>query len=76
MIAFLFTPVGRYVAIGIIVFMAASGAYWKIRADAVAEIEAAATADAIRRMQNAVNAGDRVDVSPDGLLKSDGHKRD
>ena len=56
--------------------MAASGAYWKIRADAVAEIEAAATADAIRRMENAVRAGDAIDVSPDGLLKSDGHKRD
>lgn len=76
MIAFLFSPIGRYVAIGLLVFMVLGGVYAKIRADAVAEIEAAATADAIRRMQNAVNAGDRVDVSPDGLLKSDGHKRD
>jgi hypothetical protein len=76
MIAFLFSPIGRYVAIGLLVFVVLGGVYAKIRADAVAEIEAAATADAIRRMQNAVNAGDRVDVSPDGLLKSDGHKRD
>jgi hypothetical protein len=75
MIAFLFSPIGRYVAIGLLVFIALGSIYAKIRADAVAEIEAAATADAIRRMQNAVNAGDRVDVSPDGLLKSDGHKR-
>ena len=76
MIAFLFTPIGRYLAVGIVVFMALSGIYWKIRADAVAEIEAAAQADVLRRTQNALTAGDRVDVSPDGLLKSDGHKRD
>ena len=76
MIAFLFSPIGRYVAIGIIVFMAASGIYWKIRADAIAEIEAAATADAIRRMQNAVNAGDAVNLTPDKLRQSDGNNRD
>lgn len=76
MIAFLFTPIGRYVAIGIIVFMVASGAYWKIRADAVAEIEAAATADAIRRMENAIRAGDAAGTSPDKLRQSDGNARD
>lgn len=76
MIAFLFTPVGRYVAIGIIVFMAAAGAYWKIRADAVAEIEAAAQADVLRRTQNALTAGDAAGTSPDKLRQSDGNARD
>ena len=76
MIAFLFTPVGRYVAIGIIVFMAASGAYWKIRADAVAEIEAAAQADVLRRTQNALTAGDAINTSPDKLRQPDGNARD
>ena len=76
MIAFLFTPIGRYVAIGIIVFMAASGAYWKIRADAVAEIEAAAQADVLRRTQNALTAGDAAGTSPDKLRQSDGNARD
>lgn len=75
MIAFLFTPIGRYVAIGIIVFMAASGAYWKIRADAVAEIEAAAQADVLRRTQNALTAGDAVNISPDKLREPDGNLR-
>ena len=75
MIAFLFTPVGRYVAIGIIVFMAASGAYWKIRADAVAEIEAAAQADVLRRTQNALTAGDAVNTSIDKLREPDGNLR-
>ena len=76
MIAFLFTPVGRYVAIGIIILMAASGAYWKIRADAVAEIEAAAQADVLRRTQNALTAGDAAGTSPDKLRQSDGNARD
>ena len=76
MIAFLFSPIGRYVAIGLVVFMAASGIYYKIRADAIAEIEAAAQADALRRTKNAVNAGDAVDTSPDKLRQSDGNARD
>jgi len=53
-----------------------SGVYFKIRSDAIAEIEAKATADALKRVEHAITAGDAVDVSPDGLLKSDGHRRD
>jgi high-affinity K+ transport system ATPase subunit B len=52
-----------------------SGVYFKIRSDAIAEVEAKATADALRRTQDAIRAGDAIDVSPDGLLKSDGHRR-
>ena len=76
MFSLLFTPVGRYLTMAFLVIMILSGVYFKIRADAVAEIEAAAVADALRRTQNAIRAGDAVDTSPDGLLKSDGHKRD
>jgi len=72
----LFTPVGRYLAMAVAVVVVLGGVYFKIRADAIAEIEAKATADALRRVENAVRAGDAVDVTPDGLLKSDGHKRD
>jgi DNA-binding protein H-NS len=43
---------------------------------ASAEIKAEATADVLRRTQDAIRAGDAVDVTPDGLLKSDGNKRD
>jgi high-affinity K+ transport system ATPase subunit B len=71
----LFTPIGRYAIIAVIVMLTISGVYFKIRADAVAEIEAAAVADALRRTQDAIRAGDAVDVSPDGLLKSDGYRR-
>lgn len=76
MFSLLFTPVGRYLTVAFLVIMILSGVYFKIRADAVAEIEAAAVADVLRRTQNAIRAGDAVDTSPDGLLKSDGHKRD
>ena len=72
----LFTPLGRYAIIGGLVIMAALGVYMKIRSDAVAEIEAKATSDALRRTQDAIRAGDAVDTSPGGLLKSDGHRRD
>ena len=76
MFSLLFTPVGRYLAIAVAAMVVLGGVYFKIRADAIAEVEAVATADVLRRTQNAVTAGDAVDVSPDGLLKSDGHRRD
>jgi hypothetical protein len=49
---------------------------YKIRADAVADIEAAAVSDALRRTQNAIRAGDAVDVSPDRVRDPDRNKRD
>ena len=76
MFSLLFTPVGRYLAMAVAVVVVLGGVYFKIRSDAIAEVEAAATKDALRRVENAVRAGDAVDVTPDGLLKSDGHRRD
>ena len=76
MFSLLFTPVGRYLAIAVAAMVVLGGVYFKIRADAIAEVEAVATADVLRRTQNAVRAGDAIDVTPDGLLKSDGHRRD
>ncbi len=60
MFSLLFTPLGRYLAIAALVVAILGGAYLKIRADAVAEIEAAATADALRRTSDAIRAGDLV----------------
>ena len=76
MFSLLFSPLGRYILIGGIVLVALVGVYVKIRSDAVAEIEAKATADVLGRVQDAVRAGDAVDVSSGGLLKDDGHRRD
>ena len=75
MFSLLFTPVGRYLAMAAAVVVVLGGIYFKIRADAIAEVEAAAMADVLRRTQNAVTAGDAVDVTPDGLIKSDWHRR-
>jgi high-affinity K+ transport system ATPase subunit B len=72
----LFTPLGRYLLIGGLVVLVLGGVYFKIRADAVAEIEAAAQADALRRTSDAIRAGDLVPVSPDRLREADGHNRD
>ena len=72
----LFTPLGRYLAMAFVAVVVLSGVYFKIRADAIAEIEAKATADALRRVEHAISAGDAVDISPDGVRKSDGHRRD
>ena len=76
MIALLFSPIGRYAAIALVVVVALGGVYVKIRADAVAEIEAAATTDALRRVQDAVTAGDNANIGPERLLETDGHRRD
>ena len=76
MFSILFTPIGRYAIIAAIVVLTLSGVYFKIRSDAIAEVEAKAIADVLRRTQDAIRAGDAVDVSPYGLLKSDGYRRD
>ena len=72
----LFTPIGRYLAVGVTIIVILIGVYWKIKSDAIAEVEAAATTDAIRRMENAVRAGDNAGIGPDRLLQNDGHRRD
>ena len=75
MFSLLFTPLGRYLAIGAAVVIILGGVYMKIRADAVAELEAAALADALRRTQNAINAGGAVDVRPERLRDDDPNER-
>jgi high-affinity K+ transport system ATPase subunit B len=74
--SFLFTPLGRYFAIAVFVLVTLTSLYVKIREDAVAEVQARATADAMKRTQDAVRAGDAVDVTPDRLRDPDGHNRD
>lgn len=76
MIPFLLTPIGRYVAIAAIIVVVLGGIYYKIRADAVAEIQAAAQADVLRRTQNAIHAGDSVADDPAKLRERDKHQRD
>ena len=76
MIGLLFSPLGRYILIGGVLIVALGGVYVKIRSDAINEIKAEATADALKRTQDAIDAGDAAAVSPDRLLQNDGHRRD
>ncbi|CAB4124890.1 hypothetical protein UFOVP63_39 [uncultured Caudovirales phage] len=76
MIAFLLTPIGRYVGIAIIVFISLTGIYYKIRNDAVAEMEAKANIEIIRRTNEAIIAGDRVDITVDRVRDRDKFQRD
>jgi len=71
----LFTPIGRYAAIAMLVIGLTSCVIYKIRKDAVAEVEAKATADALRRAENAIRSGDSVDLSTGGLRQSDRFQR-
>jgi hypothetical protein len=76
MIGLLFSPLGRYILIGGVLIVALGGVYVKIRADAINEVKAQATSDALKRTQDAIAAGDAAAVSPDRLLQDDGHRRD
>jgi hypothetical protein len=74
--SFLLTPLGRYVALGMLVICLTGYGIHLIREQAVAEIEAKAQEDALKRIGNAVTAGDAVNINPDRVRDSDGHKRD
>jgi hypothetical protein len=76
MIGLLFSPLGRYIIIGGVVFMALAGVYFKIRADAIEDMKAKAQADIIERTKDALDAANSVNLSPDRLRDSDGHRRD
>ena len=76
MFSLLLSPLTRYLILGASIVMVALGIYGKIRADAIAEVEAAAVADALRRTQDAIRAGDAVNISPDRVRESDGFRRD
>ena len=76
MIALLLSPLGRYILIGGLLVAVSGGLYLKIRSDAKAEVEAAAQADALRRMSDAIRAGDSIDVRPERLREPDRNARD
>ena len=76
MIALLLTPVGKYLVATFVVVMIFGSVYVKIRSDAVREVAAQSTAESLKRTQDAIAAGDSVDVSPERLLENDGSRRD
>ena len=76
MFSLLFTPIGRYAFIAALILVVLGSVYFKIRADAVAEIEAAATADVLKRTQDALRAGDSIKLTPDRVREPDRNERD
>lgn len=71
MIPFLFTPIGRYIALGAIAIAVVGGLYWKIRSDAIDYERARRAQIELERLRDAITAGDSVDVSPGGLRNPD-----
>jgi hypothetical protein len=76
MIGLLFSPLGRYIVIGGMILVALTGVYFKIRADAVEDMKAKAQADIIERTKDALDAANSVNLTPERLRESDGHRRD
>jgi hypothetical protein len=76
MITLLFSPIGRYIAIGGGILVVLFGVYLKIRADAVEDMKAKAQADIIERTKDALDAANSVNLDPERLRESDGHRRD
>ena len=76
MIGLLLSPLGRYILIGGVIIVVLTGVYLKIRADAVEDMKAKAQADIIERTKDALDAANSVNLSPDRLRDSDGHRRD
>jgi hypothetical protein len=76
MIALLFTPLGRYITIGGGILVVLFGVYLKIRADAVEDMKAKAQADIIERTKDALDAANSVNLNPERLRDTDGHRRD
>ena len=76
MIPLLFSPLGRYIVIGGVILVALFGVYLKIRADVVNDMKAKAQADIIERTKDALDAANSVDLNPERLRDSDGHRRD
>ena len=74
--SYLISPFGRLLAAIFAVVMLLGAVYVKVKADAVQEASARATIDMLKRTQDAIAAGDSVDVSPERLLEDDGNRRD
>ena len=76
MFSILFTPIGRYAVIAMLGIALCMYGIHRIKEDAIAKVEAEAASDILRRTENAVDAGNAVDVSLDGVRKPDANRRD
>lgn len=75
----LFSPLGRWVAIGVFVAALVIGSYLKIQKDAVERHVSRQQINEMKRLQNALEADERARrllADPDGLRANDGYRRD
>lgn len=75
----LFSPIGRWIAIGVFLIALSIGTYLKIRSDAVAQHKARQQVQEMKRLQNALDADERARrllADPNGLRSNDGFRRD
>ena len=76
---FIFSPIGRWIAIGVFLMALAVGMYLKVRSDAVSQYQARQQVLEMKRLQNALDADERARrllADPDGLRSNDGFRRD
>jgi hypothetical protein len=76
LIALLLSPIGRGLAAGALLLVAVGAIYHAGARSGAQKVERAAQEDAVRRLKDAINAGDAVPLGPDGLRKPDSNARD
>ena len=75
----LFSPIGRWLTIGVCLMMVCVGAYLKIQKDAADRVITRQQMQDMKRLQNALDADERTRrllADPDGLRANDGFRRD
>ena len=75
----LFSPIGRWLTIGVCLMMLCVGAYLKIQKDAADRVISRQQMQDMKRLQNALDADERTRrllADPDGLRANDGFRRD
>lgn len=70
------SPVWRWAAGVAFVLAAVTGAYVQGRIDGVAAAENRLLRDSLRRVEDALRAGDRLRLDGERLRDNDGHRRD
>lgn len=74
-LAFVFSPIGRWLVILLVCSVAAGVFVHKIRSDAVSGVEAKSLTNTLERVDNAIRAGDALPPDPD-RVRGDKYCRD
>lgn len=75
----LFSPIGRWITLGVFLMVVCAGAYLKIQKDAADRVITRQQVQELKRLQNALDADERTRrmlADPDGLRANDGFRRD